>query len=103
MAVTDSSRSAAAVTRAMTRTITHVDTDNKTLTLAGGVADIHVNDPITVSRGTESKTAVTVATVSQPDQIVLNQALPSTTDFTGGFIQGQFPLGSWWRARASPL
>jgi hypothetical protein len=90
--VTESSRSQDAVERVMARTIIHVDAaDHKTLTVAGGVANIHASDAVTVTRGTVSQSA-TVATVTAPDQIVLSAALPTTTDFTGGIVQDAFTV-----------
>jgi hypothetical protein len=92
--VSDTSRSADAVTKAMTLmtlSISKMAADRKTLTVSGGVNDIHADDTVTVARGTESQPA-TVASVTAPDTIVLNAALSGATDFTGGTVTGTFTV-----------
>lgn len=87
LAVTESSRSAAAVGRAMTRTITAVGADHKTLTLAGGgIDDIAVNAAVSVTRGKLNVPNAVVASKTDPDKIVLVNELPhgGGEDFTGG-------------------
>ncbi|HEY7050880.1 MAG TPA: phage tail sheath subtilisin-like domain-containing protein [Mycobacterium sp.] len=91
LVVKETSRSIDVVARAMTRTISHVDPDLKTLTVGGGVADIDHDDEIKVTRGTVTQTA-TVDSVTAPDQIKLKDPLPNTTDFTGGFIQDDYTV-----------
>jgi hypothetical protein len=87
--VTESSRSDAAVQRAMTRTITAVSEDRKTLTVAGGVSDIVAGSTLTVTRGADS-VAATVDSVSGTDTVVLTAALAGATDFTGGSLTASF-------------
>ncbi len=94
LAVTESSRSGAAVVRAMTRTITSVAADHKTLTVAGGIEDINDNAAASVTRGTLKVPNAVVASTATPDQIVLAAELPhdQQQDFTGGTISVEFTV-----------
>ena len=96
LAVTDSnpSRSNAAVVQAMTRAIINVAADYKTLTLAGGVDDIDVNDTVVVSRGNWTVSNAVVASKTEPDQLVLQNELPHAQqeDFTGGWVRDDYTV-----------
>ena len=89
--VGDSSRSSAAVTVALSRAITKISSDRKTLTIAGGVADLNPGDVVVLRRGTDSASA-TLATVLAPDTLTLTAALAAAPDFTGGRVEGTFEV-----------
>lgn len=85
------SRSAAAVQAALTRTITKVSPDRKTLTVSGGVAGLAKDMVVTLRRGTASASA-TIDSVTAPDTVGLTAELATTPDFTGGQVQGSADL-----------
>ncbi len=87
--VSEDSRSRTAVAKAMTRTVTKVSADRKTLTVAGGVADLADGAAVTLRRGTES-TGATIDSVTAPATITLTAALAGTADFTGGSVSADF-------------
>jgi phage tail sheath protein FI len=87
--VADSSRSADAVRKAMTRKITAVDATKKKLTVQGGLADLAPGQPVHVRLGTNVENG-TIAAVNQPAEVVLQAAL--TNDYTGGTVEGDFAV-----------
>lgn len=91
LAVTESSRSAAMVGRGMTRSITAVSADRKTLTVAGGVADIAPGAVATVTVGADTASG-TVDSVTAPDTVALTAALGGAVNFTGGTVQASFTV-----------
>jgi uncharacterized protein len=88
--VADSSRSDAAVTKAMTLPVTALSADRKTLTVSGGLADFAVSDSVTVALGQGPAQSATIATITQPNQIALQAALTGTA--TTGTVTGTFTL-----------
>lgn len=93
IAVADSSRSAQAVAGYLTRAITKVEADRKTLTVSGGVTGFAAGVKVGIAKGTTTDlTGLDVASVTAPGTVELANPLPQDADVVGGSVTVEFAV-----------